>query len=91
VAGYQPYERLGLWLRRQLRPMVERILLSERCRQRGLLHPDTLEMVVADHTDNRRNHTFLLLALMVIELGQRMFVDGSFANWLRKRGCGVGV
>ena len=80
LAGYQPYERLGLWLRRQLRPMVEGLLLSERCRQRGLFHPDTLEMVVADHMDKRRNHTFLLLALMVVELGQRMFVEGWGGN-----------
>src|SRR5205814_273208 len=31
VKGYQPYERLGLWLRRQLRPLVERLLLDDRC------------------------------------------------------------
>lgn len=80
IAGYQPYERLGLWLRRQLRPMVEGLLLSERCRQRGLLDPGTLKSVVEHHMDNRRNHTFLLLALMVVELGQRMFADGSFAE-----------
>jgi len=80
IAGYQPYERLGLWLRRQLRPMVEGLLLSERCRQRGLLDPDTIKSIVKAHMDNRRNHTFLLLALMVVELGQRMFADGSFAD-----------
>src|SRR5207244_3773061 len=31
VRGYQPYERLGLWLRRELRPLVQRLLLSDRC------------------------------------------------------------
>src|SRR5947209_14842797 len=48
VKGYQPYERLGLWLRRQLRPVVERLLLSDRCLGRGVFDPDTLRAVVDD-------------------------------------------
>ena len=31
VPGYQPYERLGLWLRRELRDLVLRILLDPQC------------------------------------------------------------
>ena len=30
VPGYQPYERLGLWLARDLKPLVHRIVLSDR-------------------------------------------------------------
>src|SRR5439155_1311696 len=77
VKGYQPYERLGLWLRRELRPLVSRLLLSDRCLGRGLFDADTVRAVVNDHLARRKNHTYLLLALMIFETGQREFVDGG--------------
>jgi asparagine synthase (glutamine-hydrolysing) len=77
VRGYQPYERLGLWLRRELQPFVTRTLLSESCLQRGIFAPDTIRTLVNDHLTSRRNHTYLLLAMMTFELGQRRFLDAA--------------
>jgi hypothetical protein len=71
VKGYQPYERLGLWLRRELRPVVEDILLDRQCLDRGLLNPDCVRNSVGRHMDGRANHTFLLMAMMIVELGIR--------------------
>lgn len=79
VKGYQPYERLGLWLRRELRPLVESLLLDERCLERGVFNPETVRTAVVNHFSNRRNHTFLLMAMMIFELGQRELVDGDLA------------
>ena len=75
VPGYQPYERLGLWLRRELRPTVEKLLLDDRCLSRGIFDPDTARQTIDEHLQGRRNHTFLVMAMMVHEQGQRMFVD----------------
>src|SRR5207237_5492370 len=81
VRGYQPYERLGRWLREDLRPLVLSLLLSERCLDRGVFDPQTARAVVEGHLDRGRNHTFLLMAMMIFELGQREFVDGdSYVN-----------
>ena len=77
VPGYQPYERLGLWLRRDLRSLVERLLLSERCLGRGLFNPAGVRAVADGHLNRGRNHTFLIMALMIFELGQREFADGD--------------
>ena len=77
VKGYQPYERLGLWLRRELRPLVENLLLDQRCLDRGIFNPETVRAAVESHSNNRRNHTFLLMAMMIFELGQRELVDGD--------------
>jgi asparagine synthase (glutamine-hydrolysing) len=77
VKGYQPYERLGLWLRRELRPLVQEILLSKRCLTRGVFNPRTVEEVVRQHFSRRRNHTYLILAMMIFESGQREFIDGD--------------
>lgn len=75
VRGYQPYERLGLWLRRELQPLVYDTLLSERCLDRGVFHPDTLRSVVHGHVHGGRNHTFLLMALLIFEMGQQALFD----------------
>jgi asparagine synthase (glutamine-hydrolysing) len=77
VRGYQPYERSGLWLRKDLLPLVNRLLLSDRCLSRGLFEPRTVESVVRQHAEGKRNHAFLLTALMVFEQGQREFFDGD--------------
>lgn len=75
VKGHQPYERLGLWLRTSLRPLVENILLSPECLGRGVFVPDTVRSVVKQHLNHERNHTFVLLSMMIFEMGQRRFAD----------------
>lgn len=88
MPGYQPYERLGLWLRRELKPFVARTLLDRRCLDRGLFEPDTVRRVVAAHTSGRANHTFLIMALLIFELGQRMMLEGEerFDPWTPRGG-----
>ena len=56
-------------------PLVERLLLTDRCLGGGLIDADTVRTVVGDHLDGRANHTYLVLALMIYETGQREFVD----------------
>ncbi len=73
VRGYQPYERLGLWLRRELREVVERTLLDAKCLDRGLLNPDCVRGVVAAHNAGAKNHTFLIMAMMIVERGSNLF------------------
>lgn len=80
VKGYQPYERLGLWLRRELAPMVKKILLSDQCLGRGVFDPRAVEAVIDGHFSARKNHTFLMMAMMIFELGQREFIDESPAD-----------
>jgi len=77
VPGYQPYERLGLWLRRELRPLVSDILLSDRCLGRGIFVPETVRNVVRRHWNKEANHTFLLMGMIIHEMGQREFTDGE--------------
>jgi asparagine synthase (glutamine-hydrolysing) len=78
--GYQPYERLGLWLRRELKGLVRDVLLNDRCLGRGVFEPDTVRNVVEQHQEAGRNHTYLLMAMMIYEMGQRQFVDGDSVN-----------
>jgi asparagine synthase (glutamine-hydrolysing) len=79
VRGYQPYERLGRWLREELRPVVEHLLLRPGCLDGGIFNPQTVRTVVAQHLDGQRNHTFLLMALMIFEQGRRHLAEGDRA------------
>ncbi len=75
VPGYQPYERLGLWLRRELSPLVRRLLLGDRCLDGGLFDPGTVRRVVESHLAGRHNHTYLIMALMIFEQGRRQLLE----------------
>jgi asparagine synthetase B (glutamine-hydrolysing) len=77
LPGYQPYERLGLWLRRELKPWVSETLLSDRTLERGIFEPETVRKVVAEHNQRQNNHTALIMALLIFEFGQREFIDGD--------------
>jgi hypothetical protein len=68
VAGYQPYERLGLWLARELKPLVHRVLLSERFFDKRLFEPAGIRELLWQHERRQRNHTYLIMALLVLEM-----------------------
>ncbi len=53
---------------------MQSLLLDDRCLGRGLFDPTTVKKVVHHHW-NGGNHTFLILAMMTYEMGQRAFVD----------------
>ena len=78
LPGYQPYERLGLWLRRELAPLVKEVLLDQQSFDRGVFEPDGVRSVVDDHLQRKRNHTYLIMALMIFELGQRQLNQARY-------------
>jgi asparagine synthase (glutamine-hydrolysing) len=65
VPGYEPYERLGLWLRRELKPLVSELLLEGGHLDPELFDLGSIRTAIKDHSDLRHNHTYLLLALMI--------------------------
>ena len=73
VAGYQPYERLGLWLARDLKPMVHRLLLSDGFLARGLFTPEGVARIVAQHEARTHNHTFLIMGMLIFAIANEEF------------------
>jgi asparagine synthase (glutamine-hydrolysing) len=70
VPGYQPYERLGLWLAQDLKPLVHRLLLSDRFLARGVFVPEAVARIVSQHESRTHNHTFLIMAMLIFEIAQ---------------------
>jgi asparagine synthase (glutamine-hydrolysing) len=76
VPGYQPYERLTVWLKRELAPLVREILLDPRTLDRGVYDPAGVRAAIRQH-EQGHNRTYLLMCLMIFELGLRRLIDGG--------------
>jgi len=81
---------LASWLRGDLRPMGEDLLLSERALGRNYFQADAIRGMWTRHQEGQRNHAHHLWALMSLELWHRLFVDESTPTEgsLRARGPG---
>jgi asparagine synthase (glutamine-hydrolysing) len=59
---------LETWLRGPLRDMVRDTLLSVKARQRGITNSRKVEEIIEEHESGRRNNSYFLYLLMVLEL-----------------------
>jgi asparagine synthetase B (glutamine-hydrolysing) len=75
-----PYERLGLWLTRELKPLLQSTILSERFLDRGLFDADRVRQAVAQHESRERNHTFLLMGMLILELAHQELFEMAPAS-----------
>jgi len=66
---------MGAWLKRDLAPVLHRLLARDVVRDRGLFDPDVVSCLVADHEAARIDGTDALLALMNLEIWSRLYLD----------------
>jgi len=55
------------WLRKELRPIMERLLAPDRLAARGLVDPAETRRMIEEHGAGRANHAHVLFSLMVFE------------------------
>ena len=63
------------WLRRELAPLLDRLLSRDRLERRGLLNPAEVWRYVEEHRSGRANHAHTLFSLMVFERWAEAFLD----------------
>ncbi|MDH4346834.1 MAG: asparagine synthase C-terminal domain-containing protein, partial [Thermoleophilia bacterium] len=68
---------LGTWLRGPLRDVAGDLLLDERARTRGRFRAGVVERLLTDHARGKRDHGHRLWCLLVLELWQRTWLEGS--------------
>ena len=64
---------LASWFRGALRPMLRDHLGSAAFRQRGIVSPDFVQHMLAEHDSGRRDNAYWLWSLLVLELWLRDF------------------
>jgi asparagine synthase (glutamine-hydrolysing) len=68
---------LGLWFRTDLREVLADTLQPSRVRERGYFQPSVVDRLVQEHLTGRRDHTWRLWQLVMLELWQRQYLDRS--------------
>jgi len=66
---------MGAWLKRELAPLLRRLLAAEVVSTRGLFRQSMVEQLISDHEANRIDGTDILLALMNLEIWSRIYLD----------------
>jgi asparagine synthase (glutamine-hydrolysing) len=66
---------MGSWLKRELAPLLKRLLSPEVVRARGLFQHPAVHRLVSDHHAARIDGTDALLALMNLEIWSRLYLD----------------
>ncbi|HMS83100.1 MAG TPA: asparagine synthase (glutamine-hydrolyzing) [Nitrospira sp.] len=69
------------WFRGSCRTLVEDILLSSRCLQRGYFKPDLIRRLVEEQHQGRTSYGSRVYALLMLELWHREYVDRT--DWNR--------
>ena len=67
---------MGAWLKGALSELLGHALSPSSIEARGLLDPEPVARLIADHAANRVDGTDKLLALLNLELWCRVFLDG---------------
>jgi asparagine synthase (glutamine-hydrolysing) len=68
---------VGAWLRNELRPWVEDLLLDPRSSARGYFDPPQVRRLVQDHLDGSADHTYRVWNLAVLEQWHRSWIDAA--------------
>jgi asparagine synthase (glutamine-hydrolysing) len=71
---------LKLWLRGELRSLVEQALSPDRLRRQGIFEPSLYERHVKPHLDGEADLTTRVWGLLMFQLWHRQFVEGTAAG-----------
>lgn len=59
---------IGRWFRNELKNELQGVLLDPVSLGRRLFRPESIERLVAEHVEGKREHSFRLWALLMLEL-----------------------
>lgn len=63
------------WINREWKEMSEDLVLGSRALQRGNFNPNYLSRIVDEHRCGRRDHSYIIWTLMVLEMWYRKYID----------------
>ena len=66
---------VGNWMRGELRPLLDDVLLSPRALARGHFRPEAVQQLVKENAKGPHDHSNRLWALLWLELWHQEFLD----------------
>jgi asparagine synthase (glutamine-hydrolysing) len=71
---------LRLWLRDQLRPLIERLLGARQLQKQEVFKPAFYDAFVKPHLEGRADHTNVIWAALMYQLWQHLFIETQTPN-----------
>ncbi|HEX3249066.1 MAG TPA: asparagine synthase (glutamine-hydrolyzing) [Pyrinomonadaceae bacterium] len=68
---------LAKWINQELRGRIRETLTETITRQRGYFEPSYIKVILDEHERGRRDHSYSLWALLMLELWHRQFLDSK--------------
>jgi asparagine synthase (glutamine-hydrolysing) len=68
---------ISRWFRTELKQELRGVLLDPVCLNRGLFHPQTVRDLLDEHVEGKREHSYRLWALVMLELWFRRHLDAG--------------
>ena len=75
---------VGEWLKNELKGLLYDTVLSAKALHRGYLKPEAVKYMVQEHISGKKDFTFQLWALLMLELWHRRFFDEGGVACLKK-------
>ena len=66
------------WLRGELGPVASDILLSSRCKDRGIFNVNYLRTMLDRHISGREDMSINIWHVLILEMWMRIFIDGDY-------------
>ncbi len=80
--GFNP--PLPQWLSWELKPLLTHLLAPTGIERRGIFRADAVARLLSDHAEKRRDNALKIWALLMIEVWQRMYLDGESETSVRE-------
>ena len=68
------------WINQELRGYIRDVLTERKTRERGYFNPRYIDLLLDEHSRNRRDHSTQLWTLFMLELWHRMFAEPATAG-----------
>jgi asparagine synthase (glutamine-hydrolysing) len=77
---------ISRWFRGELKSEIREVLLDPVCLNRGLFRPEAVRKLLDEHIEGRREHSYRIWALLILELWFRKHLAPSPSPWPGRRG-----
>jgi asparagine synthase (glutamine-hydrolysing) len=76
---------IGQWFKGELRPFLQSFLSKDHLKKSGMLDPDCVQSIMADHLAARRDYSLQLWSVIALEGWFRMYVEDQVSEGLSYR------
>ncbi len=71
---------IGQWFKGELRDFLHTFLSREHLKRSGMLNPDTVQAMIVDHLEGRRDYSLQLWSVIAVEAWYRMYIEDAVSD-----------